>query len=172
VPDPETGSWPCEADPEDPLTALRIPVVRSPFPRCRYQVCLVIDPAGVWGTTLRPVDAEARQIASYLDWLTDGRPVSRKIQRRNPFDIGRTADTVALIKLGDHDWCYRRRSWRTGPPLVPARYDGEDAADLGRLLDVIAGAPPKEWYRRSWPQWKTAHPETFDLAGDDARREP
>ena len=154
VPDPETVSWPYDADRRDPLTALRIPVVRSPFPRCRYEVSLVIDPSGMWGTTLRPTDAEARQIAAYLGWLMHAKPISKEIQGRHPFDTDVTADTVVLVKLGEDDWCYRRRSWRAGPPMVPARYDGEDALDLERLLDMIGGPVPEAWYLKTWQAWK------------------
>lgn len=119
----------------------------------------------MWGTTLRPTDAEVRQITAYLEWLMYHKPLWKEIQRQHPFDTDYASDTVVLIKLGVDDWCYRRRSWRTGPPLHPARYDGEAALDLEHLLDQIGGPGPQKRHRQTWQEWKAAHPEAF---GEDA----
>ena len=56
----ESAAWPFEdADRDDPLAALRIPVVRSPYPHWKYEVALVIADDDLWGPALRPDGGES-----------------------------------------------------------------------------------------------------------------
>jgi hypothetical protein len=156
--DTETAGWPFEdADQHDPLAALRIPVVRNPYPRWKYEVALVITDDDLWGPALRPDEAEVRQIAAFLEWRMEYYNSSWKAKmRRRPLDADSSTNTVTLMKRAEGDWRYQKATWRHGPwPFcdMPERFT------LERLLDHIndyGGEPnPK------WRAWKAAHPEAF-----------
>jgi hypothetical protein len=159
----ETTGWPYDAYQDDPLAALRIPVIGTPHPQWRYEVALVCPstPAGQdLYPALRPDDAETRMIAAELEWrMTYYNEGWKAKMRRRPLDTDGTTNTVILWKRGDGDWCYRRDSWNRGPLVVPSKYDGEEPAGLEALLDRIndySGEPnPK------WRAFKAAHPEAF-----------
>ena len=163
----ETADWPFEdADQNDPLTALRIPVVRSPHPRWKYEVCVVISDEEIrsglplWGPSLRPDEAEVRQIAAELEWRMSYYNEGWKAKmRQRPLDVDGTTNTVILQKFGDGDWRYRRASFEHGMWPFPSM---EQRFTLEALLDHIndyGGEPnPK------WQAFKAAHPEAFGTA--------
>jgi hypothetical protein len=157
----ETTDWPFDAYQDDPLAALRIPVVGSAWPGWKYEVALLCpdSPAGqdLW-PSLRPDEAEVRQIVAYIGWRLEYYNEGwRAKMARRPLDVDGSTNTVILRKRGEGDWCYRRWTWETGPFMVPAPDDGH--LDLERLLDRINdhhdGPDPK------WRAWKAAHPEAF-----------
>lgn len=140
--------WPFDdADRDDPLTALRIPVVRNPWPRWKYEVCVMIsDPAGEdakYWPSLRPDDAETAMILAYLDYQMAYYNAGWKAKmRRRLLDVDSSTNTVILRKRPDGGWCYKRMSWERGPVMVPG--DGE-ALSLEKLLDRINDLVPEEW---------------------------
>lgn len=163
--------WPFDARQDDPLTALRIPVVPNPYPGWKYEVALVITGDDVWGPALRPDEAETALLVSYLgyrmSWYNAGWQAK---MRKRPLDVDSGTNTTILQKRGEGDWCYRKATWQHGPFMVPSRYDGEEPMGLAALLDRING-----YYRdekrpdgtrelvifQHWQEWKAAHPETF-----------
>jgi hypothetical protein len=150
-----TTGWPYDARQDDPLTALRIPVIPNPYPGWKYEVALVIPDGDLWGPALRPDDAEARQVAAYIEYRMEYYNDGWKAKmRQRPLDTDATTNTTILMKRGEGDWCYRRASWQYGPLMVPER-DGEHL-DLERLLDLINDLVPAKWQA-----WKDAHPEAF-----------
>lgn len=147
--------WPFDADRADPLAALRIPVVRSAYPDWKYEVCLMIDEAeGALRPSVRPDDAEVRQVAAYIDYRMEYYNEGWKAKmRRRPLDVDSSTNTVTLRKRPDGGWCYRRWTWTTGPMMVPP--PGE-VLTLEALLDRINDIVPEKWQA-----FKAAHPEAF-----------
>lgn len=167
----KTADWPYDAYQDDPLTALRIPVIGTPFPGWRYEVALVC-PDSEAGQDLypaaRPDEAEVRQIVAYIEYRMEYYNSSwRAKMRKRLLDTDDSTNTVILWKRGEGDWCYRRDSWQTGPLVVPVR--GDEPLDLERLLDHIndygSGPNPK------WRAWKAAHPEAFPTITPSAGKE-
>ena len=159
-------TWPFgnEADRNDPLTAMRIPVIPNPYPGWKYEVCVVITDDDLWDPALRPDDAEARMIAAYLGYRMEYYNEGWKAKmRKRALDVDATTNTVVLQKRGEGDWCYRRRTWRSGPFMVPAR--DQEPLGLEALLDRIHfyGA---DMPAQSWLDWKAAHPEAFGEVPD------
>jgi hypothetical protein len=158
--------WPYDADQRDPLAELRIPVVRTPYPGWKYEVCVMIsDPADtdpLYGPSLRPDERETAQIVAYIDyrmaWYNAG---WRAKMRERPLDTDGTTNTVVLRKRADGGWCYRRWSWTMGPLMVPAP-DGE-ALTLEALLDRINDLVPDKWAAH-----KAKYPEAFGEVTADA----
>ena len=153
--------WAYDADQHDPLAALRIPVVRSPYPGWSYEVCVMIaDPADdrtLW-PSLRPDDREIRQILAYLDYRMNYYNERWKAKmRRRPLDTDASTDTVILRKHPTGGWSHRRRSWQTGPVMVPAPTG--DVLTLEQLLDRINDVVPEKWTAH-----KANYPEAFPRA--------
>lgn len=165
--DEETGpmattDWPYDAVQDDPLTALRIPVVRNPYPGWKYEVCVVIadDDAerSYFGPALRPDERETAQILAELEWrmrwYNDGWAAK---MRRRPLDTDSSTNTVVLLKRAESNWAYRRMSWTTGPLLVPTREMQPETLEqvLDRCNDYGGEPNPK------WREFKAAHPDAF-----------
>lgn len=164
---PKTTDWPYDALQNDPLAALRIPVIRTPYPDWKYEVCLVIDGEdGLYAPALRPDEAETRMIAAYIDYRReyyDPRWQAKMLQR--PLDIDSGTNTVILQKRAEGDWCYRRMSFEIGPPMFPPRGDRRNGPlNLAALLDKI------NEHSARWGKFKAAHPEVFPAADGKARR--
>jgi hypothetical protein len=165
IPATGTAAWPFEdADQHDPLAALRIPVVRNPFPHWKYEVALVITADDLWGPALRPDDAEVRQITAFLEYRMQyyNENWKAKMHRRS-LDVDGTTNTVTLMKRGDSDWRYQKATWQHGPwPF----YDMPERFSLEALLDHINdyGSEPNP----KWRAWKTAHPEAFPTSAPRA----
>lgn len=163
----QTTDWPYDADRDDPLTALRIPVTSS-HPDWCYLVAFDRDSAA------RPTDPEARMLASFRDdyivyWYNDS---YKARMAEHPFDIDSGANGVTFRKWGTDDWAYRRRTWIYGPTYVPhpphlREYDPVDKPlgplSLERLMDHIhmrGGDKPSP----RWLEWKANHPDVFGAA--------
>ena len=155
-----TGTdWPYDAAKDDPLTALRIPVIADPWPQCQYELALMITDDDRWAPAVRPDDREAVQIAAFLgfrlEWYT---PAWRQHMRTRPFDTDPLNATYVLVKRGQDDWTYRVGTWETA---------GFSAAGPGvrltleQLLDRINDSA-------KWLAWKAAHPEAFGPVNADA----
>jgi hypothetical protein len=162
---PDTD-WPYDADQDDPLTALRIPVVSEPSPRKAYLACLLIRDDALW-PSVRPDDAEARMVASYIDrrrdWFND-RWKAKLLAA--PLDCDGGAVTYTFRKRPDGGWCYRMHTWTSGCFFWPLEH-GEHARTLTlpELLDHIHGhgeGKPSQ----PWLDWKAAHPEVFGEVRD------
>lgn len=153
--------WPFDACQDDPLTALRIPVVRTSHPRWKYEVALVIgsEDDRYWTPGLRPDEAEVRQIAAELEWrMTYYNEGWKAGMRKRPLDVDGTTNTVILQKFGDGDWRYRRASFEHG--MWPF-YNNPRRFTLEQLLDHINdyGSEPNP----KWRAFKAAHPEAFPV---------
>lgn len=156
--------WPYDADRDDPLTALRIPVT-SYYPDWRYIACFDRE------SEARPTDAEAAMLASYIEQYkvyffgADGW-YKRKLEEK-PFDTD--AVTRIFHKWGPDDWGYRVTTWEYGPFWVPAaprlRGGRYDDTELGPLTLVQVMDRDKhmhtEYPDKAWAQWKTDHPDVF-----------
>ncbi len=150
----DTEDWPYDADRDDPLTALRIPVVSAYGHEFNYIVMFDRDSAQ------RPTDAEAAMLAPYLGhyvdhWYTD--TWKARLAER-PFDVDGGANGVVFHKYGPDDWGYRRRSWTMGPKFVPS-LDRKEPSSLERVMDrvhTVLDEPMPDWL-----EWKAARPEVF-----------
>lgn len=157
--------WPFDADQHDPLAALRIPVVRTPYPRWQYEVCLVISDERVgddllWGPSLRPDDREVRQILAELDYRMAYYNEGWKARmRRRPLDVDGTTNTLILQKFAEGDWRYRRMTFKHG--MWPF-FDMTERFTLEALLDHVndSGSTPNE----KWRAHKARYPEAFGEA--------
>lgn len=173
-------SWPfgTDADRDDPLTQLRIPVVSSFNPRWRY-VAAYLKPVTdgpdylkgpPFGSNERPTDREAQMLASFIreylhHWFHEGY-ISKLAGR--PLDVDSGCKTWVFIKYGDDDWGYRVTTWTYGSTFVPPppsfreRYPKETGGGpltLEQVMDrahAIGNEPMQHWL-----DWKAAHPEVF-----------
>ena len=163
----DTPAWPFDAYQDDPLTALRIPVIGTPFPGWRYEVALVCPNSEAGQDlypALRPDDAEAAMVAAYIEYRMEyyNRAWRAKMRKR-PLDVDSGTNTIVLWKRGDGDWCYRRDSWQSSPLVVPSRY--EEPIGLEALLDRIndyGGEPNSQWQ-----EFKADHPEAFPASSEE-----
>lgn len=155
--------WPYDADRDDPLTALRIPVT-SAYPDWRYIAAFDRE------SEVRPTDAEAAMLASFIEQYkvyffgADGW-YKRKLEQA-PFDCD--AVTKIFHKWGEGDWSYRVVTW-DGPFWIPVdprlrggEYDHKSlpAHSLVQVMDLCHHAGT-EYPDRAWLDWKTAHPDVF-----------
>lgn len=163
----ETTEWPYDADQHDPLTAMRIPVVGSAWPRWYYIVAF--DSGRIDDETFRPTDEEAAMLRSYLDEYIDryyNETWKAKLKDR-PFDIDGGANGLIFRKWGEGDWAYRRQSWSMGPTYVPEhpRIRGQREKPMGplSLVQVMdrTHSHGDEEPSKNWVEWKAAHPEVF-----------
>ena len=144
-----TTEWPYDADRDDPLTALRIPVT-SAWPEWKYVATFDRESAE------RPTDAEAAMLSSFIaeyghHWFVDWF-VRKQLQK--PFDVEGRQRTTVFRKLGPDRWAYRKVEWERGPFVVPP--EGEPLAELMDRIHTIVDEP-----MRHWLEWKAAHPEVF-----------
>jgi len=157
--DTETAAWPFDAYQDDPLAALRIPVVGSPWPGWKYEVALLCpdSPAGQdLYPSLRPDDAEVRQVVAYIEYRMLYYNENWKAgMRKRPLDVDGTTNTVILQKRAKGGWCYRRASWQTGPCMIPP-WNSDERLSLEQVLDKINDLVPAKWQT-----FKDAHPEAF-----------
>lgn len=156
-----TKTWPFEddADRDDPLTALRIPVTGA-YPSFVYLA------AFDRGSEERPSDAEAAVISSWIDlqreWFNE--TWQAKLLER-PLDVEGGHNTVIFHKWGEGDWGYRRRTHRYGPTFWPGRpgfREGVERAPyaLVDLMDHMQGRHTG-FLSQKWIEWKAARPEVF-----------
>lgn len=179
----ETTAWPfgTDAKQDDPLTALRIPVVTSFNPGWRYVAAYLgtnadigsdWEPSWPFASAERPTDAEAQMLASYLlehrNYWFGNQGYTREMDKR-PLDIDSGWNTTVFIKYGTDDWGYRRCSWIYGPTFVPtppnsrgteyahAKHPGP--LSLERVMDLVhtIGDEPMD----NWLSWKAANPDIF-----------
>lgn len=157
-----TTEWEYDAAEHDPLTALRIPVVTSLYPRWYYLVSIVINESedALW-YGMRPTDHEVDILLSYLAyeraWYRDSY-ITKMAER--PFDIDGGHNNLSLIKRGEGDWAYRRRTWTSGPMLIPSTFDGQNPLELVPMLDRIHSYGEGRLSTR-WNDWRSARPELF-----------
>ncbi len=148
--------WPCDADRDDPLAALRIPVT-SAWPDWPYLTAFDRKSAA------RPDDAEAEMIASYIGyqrqrWFSD-RQQRRMLERPLDTHTGRDLSTLVLHKRGPGQWAFRRHSWTTGPIFWPVPGSREALCmPLVAILDHIE-ADPGGGVLEHWRSWKSAYQE-------------
>lgn len=146
------SDWPYDAAQDDPLTALRIPVVTTICPRWHYLISVVItdDPDTLWHGA-RPTHDEVAVLLDVLEYQRSWYNASylRHMAKR-PFDIDGGFNSLTFIKRGEGNWAYRRRTWERGPAMVPPAYTPGPRYDLPALLDRIYE------HNGRWEQWKTA----------------
>jgi len=159
-----TQAWPfgTDADEDDPLTALRIPVTGQ-HPGWRYIATFDRE------SEARPTEAEAAQLASYIEQYKDyffNDWYKAKLLER-PLDVD--AVTRIFHKWGEDDWSYRVVTWEYGPFWVPAaprlrggQYDDSKLGPLP-LVQVMDRDHQmhSEYPSKSWAAWKASHPEIF-----------
>lgn len=166
--------WPfgTEAIQDDPLTALRIPVVTSYKPGWGFIGAFLhadpncpFDPPWPFASKERPTDAETRMLVSYIDHAKSqlrGSYVARMEER--PLDVDNWSCGHVFIKYGSDDWGYRRNTWTYGPTFVPGPPGSDSRNAVGRhtlekAMDrrhTIVGEPMQDW-----TDWKAAHPDVF-----------
>lgn len=165
------SDWPYDADRNDPLTKLRIPVVATSHPEWNYIVAFVtVDPSPYsWGSAERPTDLEAQQLASFLRYYIDtwyNESYKLRLAER-PFDIDGGANGMTFIKYAAGDWGYRRRTWNIGPLFVPQTPEFAERPigplTLPALFDYIYGDGEGN-DRPGWARWKADHPDVFPAA--------
>ena len=168
----ETKAWPfgTDADEDDPLTALRIPVTGQ-FPMWRYVATFDRE------SEVRPTDTEAAQLASYIEQYKDyffNDWYKAKLLER-PLDVD--AVTRIFHKWGEDDWSYRVVTWEYGPfwvPLAPGLRNSDYAARLH--ADKPAVGPlalvqvmdrdhhmHTEYPSKAWAAWKADHSDIFPV---------
>lgn len=178
---PDTTAWPFETDAkqDDPLTALRIPVVSSFNPRWHYVAAYLgtnadtgstWDPPWPFASAERPTDAEAQMLVSFLqehrDYWFGNQGYARKMDQR-PLDIDSGWNTTVFIKYADNDWGYRRCSWTYGPTFVPGPPGSDSRGIVGRLsLEQVMDRFHSHGDEPSprWLKWKADHPDVFPPA--------
>lgn len=158
-----TADWPfgTDADRDDPLTALRIPVTNT---YCRWVYLAGFDRE----SEARPTDAEALVLASFVDYQRDW--FNETWQARmlaQPLDVEGGHNTTIFHKWAAGDWGYSKRTWTMGPHIWPGppSYRTVGPLALVGLMDHIydwgdGGISPR------WLAWKAAHPEVFP-AGEE-----
>ncbi|MFF8910610.1 hypothetical protein [Streptomyces olivaceoviridis] len=180
---PETTAWPFGTDAiqDDPLTALRIPVVTSFKPMWHYTGAFLgtnedtgqtWEPPWPFASAERPAEREVQQLLSFIAyhrhyWQTvHGYDMTRLDAR--PLDVDCNSATV-FIKYGPDDWGYGKSSWTYGPTFVPGppsqrgtEYEYATAPGplcLDQVMDLvhtIVDEPMEHWTR-----WKAEHPDVF-----------
>jgi hypothetical protein len=159
---PTTDLWPYDADRDDPLTALRIPVTGM-YPGATYTACFDRE------SQARPTDAEARMIASFIEQYQDyhfGDGHWRRVQQAKPFDMD-CYTTAVFHKWGEGDWSYRITRWEYphwlpyAPHVRGSRFDHHNLPAM--TLEQVMDYAHKSWPDR-WETWKTAHPDAFPQA--------
>lgn len=174
----DTKAWPfgTDAKQDDPLTALRIPVVRSFNPSWHYVAAYLgtnadtgsdWEPPWPFASAERPTDEEANMLASFLQehrhyWFGN-EGYARKMDQR-PLDIDGGWNTTVFIKYGVDDWGYRRCSWTYGPTFVPGPPGSDSreavgALSLERVMDRVHSFGDEPSAR--WREWKADHPDAF-----------
>ncbi|MFE9461650.1 hypothetical protein [Streptomyces californicus] len=159
-------AWPfgTDADRDDPLTELRIPVTGT-HPMWRYIATFDRD------SEARPTDLEARQLASYIEaykerWFNE-RYKAKLMERALDVD----AVTRIFHKWGEGDWSYRVDTWQYGPYWVPAaprlrggQYDDAKVGPLSlvQVMDRDHSMHTK-YPSKDWAAWKAEHPEVFPV---------
>lgn len=162
-----TQAWPFGTDAieDDPLTALRIPVVTSFNPGWKYIAAYIGVDTGPysWGSQERPTDAEARMLASYIDEYIDYFLGDRERQRmlKRPLDVEGRVVTRVFIKYAPDDWGYRVVTWQYGPLFVPGPAGSESRKAVGRLSLEQVMDRDHDIYPKRWLDWKANHPEIF-----------
>ncbi|MFF9287550.1 hypothetical protein [Streptomyces griseosporeus] len=183
---PNAATWPFGTDAiqDDPLTALRIPVVTSYNPSWRYVAAYLgtnahtgntFNPPWPFASTDRPTDTEAQMLASFLQehrhyWFGN-EGYARKMDQR-PLDTDSGWNTTVFIKYGPDDWGYRRCSWTYGPTFVPtpptargtkyAHDKHPGPLPLHQVMDLVhtvVDGPMQHWL-----DWKADHPDIFPTA--------
>lgn len=156
-------AWPfgADADRDDPLTALRIPVTTT---HSHWVYLAGFDRE----SEVRPTDAEAWQLASFIGYQRDwfNATWQNKLLSR-PLDADRGHNTTIFHKWATDDWGYNKRTWTMGLriwPGLPGRREHGPFTLVG-LIDHIydwgdGGISPR------WLAWKAAHPEVFP-AGEE-----
>lgn len=166
------ADWPYDADRDDPLTKLRIPVVSSFNPRWKYVAAYLnvdpackFDPPWPFASAERPTDTEAAMIASFIQeylrhWFREGY-VERLAQRALDVDGGN--NTTVFIKYGAGDWGYRLCSWTYGPTFVPQppNFPGRQVGPLGLVQVMDRAHSIGDEVMPRWQQWKADHPDAF-----------
>lgn len=151
--------WPYDADQNDPLTALRIPVT-SFSPEWPYLVAFDRD------SEQRSTTAEARMIASFTQeyihhWYRGA--YKAKLSER-PFDIDSGANGTVLHKYAENDWAYRHNSWTQGYlfwPPSPAIREATHPGPLSLLELMDHTHTIGDQVGERWLKWKAAHPDVF-----------
>lgn len=147
--------WPFDADRDDPLTEMRIPVTGA-WPERGYLAAYAGELH--WP---RPGDAEAAMLASYIGFLRSRYPEhAQKRMLAQPLDTG---DLSALVfaKRGEGDWAYRRAHWTEGAfwwPL-PENCGGMRLTLLAVLDHIETNSGTTE--APDWWAWKAAYPDVF-----------
>jgi hypothetical protein len=169
-------AWPFGADAEqnDPLAALRIPVVSSFNPSWHYVAAyLNVNPespfAPPWpfASAERPTDAEARMLVSFLQqhrhyWFNN-EGYARQMDQR-PLDVDSGWNTTVFIKYAADDWGYRRCSWTQGPTFVPGPPGSPSRTTTGQMTLENVMDRVHSWgdgTSPQWQQWKTDHSDVF-----------
>lgn len=160
-----------DVDPENPLTAMRIPVIRSCYPDHPYVAAVMRSadevPDGVrvpsFTSSAPPDVTEAQMIASYIDYHITSflGPYARQVMLKEAFDADDSLNGTVFIKYGEGDWGYRRNSWDMGSVFMPQSPEVRDADSFGPL--TLEQVMDHAWGNTSsWVEWKSKQAEVFN----------
>lgn len=135
--DPGTDISPHQTD---LATQLRVPLLTSAHPKYFYVTGIIVDD-WLWHGEV-PTDEEVEVIGAirkdYQDYFfPEPNHFRTQMEAFAPYDIDGGANGFLFLKRGDDNWAYNRRTWSSGPSLVPS-YDQppmtlEEVIDAGRL---------------------------------------
>jgi hypothetical protein len=179
---PEPWPFGTDAIQQDPLTALRIPVVTSFNPQWGYIGAFLstepgpdraFDPPWPFASVERPTDAEAQMLVSFIQEAKNrlrGGYVARMEER--PLDVDNWSCAHVFI------WGYRRLSWIYGHTFVPsppslrgtrhAHDKHPGPLPLEQVMDLVHTFGDDKPMQH-WLDWKAAHPVMFPPAAVTAQ---
>lgn len=143
-------------------TSVRVPLLRSPYPRWNYVTGIVVNSELWFGAV--PTDDEVRMVGSFCDeyrahWYNPG--FVEVMAELAPYDIDGGANLAYFRKRPeDGGWTFRKRTWRMGPMWVPPPEDQPAALVdvMDRIHSLVDEVNPR------WRQWKADHADVFKAA--------
>ncbi len=127
-------------------TSLRIPFLTSGSPRWNYITGIVVE-QNILDMGTVPTESEVEQVAAWLQRYNRYYNPQFLATMRDfaPFDIDGAANLGYLMKRGDDDWYYVKRSWNHGWWPLPHKPDREPMALTAILTRCFDGWP---WLER------------------------
>lgn len=123
-------------------TALRIPFLTSSHPRWNYITGIVVERNNIDIGTV-PSEAEVEQVGAWLQRYNRyyNQQFLDAMRAFAPFDIDGGANLGYLMKRGEDDWFYRKRSWRHGWRPLPHAAESQPMSLTAILERCFDGWP-------------------------------
>lgn len=115
-------------------TGLRIPFLTSSHPRWNYITGIVVE-QNILDCGTVPTEAEVEEIAGWLARYNRyyNQRFLATMREFAPYDIDGAANLGYLMKRGDDDWFYVKRSWQHGWWPLPHK-QGQEPWSLTAIL--------------------------------------